>query len=325
MKKQVENAGDSAAHDKMHRHNPHNPPFSEALGSFRMIADELGAHVSNAKGVQNAPGRAAERNSVVLQLFTKMASRWAEPIVTDDIANAFRAECQRHNIMFTASHDSYLINLATSDVTLFERSRLSFASELERCSRLKLDALVTHPGNATGGDAAWGLAQNAEAVGVALEADAGSTIVLFESTAGAGTALGANFRELALLIERIGPALAHRVGVCLDTCHLWAAGYDLANHYDDVMAELEDTIGLDKVRLFHLNDSVAGLGSRRDRHAHIGAGALGEQPFRRLITDDRFRAVPKVIETPKDDDVLRTDLQNLEKLRSYRANRSKNE
>jgi deoxyribonuclease IV len=284
--------------------------------------DEIGAHVSNAKGVQNAPGRAAERHSVVLQLFTKMASRWAEPEVTDELAAQFEAECERHGIVFSAAHDSYLINLATSDVMLFERSQLSFAKELERCSRLKLDALVTHPGNATGGDSAWGLAQNGEAVGVALDAAAGNTMVLFESTAGSGTALGSNFRELAQLIERVGPALAHRVGVCLDTCHLWAAGYDLVNHYDDVMSELADTIGLERVRLFHLNDSLGGLGSRRDRHAHIGAGALGEVPFRRLINDERFRTVPKVIETPKDDDVLATDLQNLGKLRGYRANRS---
>ena len=289
-----------------------------------MIADELGAHVSNAKGVQNAPGRAAERNSVVLQLFTKMASRWAEPEITDEIAEMFQRECERHRIRFTASHDSYLINLATSDVALFERSRLSFEKELERCSRLKLDALVTHPGNATGGDAAWGLAQNAEAIGVALENAPGETTVLFESTAGAGTALGANFRELAQLIEGVGAALQHRVGVCLDTCHLWAAGYDLANHYDAVIAELDDTIGLEKVQLFHLNDSVAGLGSRRDRHAHIGAGALGETPFRRLVNDERFRAVPKVIETPKDDDVLGTDLANLARLRGYRANSKEN-
>jgi deoxyribonuclease IV len=290
-----------------------------------MISDEIGAHVSNAGGVQNAPGRAWERNSAVLQLFTKMASRWAEPEITDEIATQFREECARHRIVFAASHDSYLINLATSDVTLFERSRLSFAKELERCSRLKLDALVTHPGNATGGDAVWGLAQNAEAVGVALEGDRSDTTVLFESTAGSGTALGANFRELAQLMDGVGAGLSHRVGVCLDTCHLWAAGYDLAHHYDDVMAELADTIDLHRVRLFHLNDSVGGLGTRRDRHAHIGMGALGELPFRRLLNDERFMDVPKVIETPKDDDVLGTDLENLARLRGYRANRYKSE
>jgi deoxyribonuclease IV len=284
--------------------------------------DEIGAHVSNAKGVQNAPGRAAERDSIVLQLFTKMASRWAEPEVTDELAQQFGAECRRHGIVFTASHDSYLINLATSDVALFEQSRLSFAKELERCSRLKLDVLVTHPGNATGGDAAWGLAQNGEAVGAALEASPGDTLVLFESTAGSGTALDEPCKLTKVGAERVGPAMSHRVGVCLDTCHLWAAGYDLVNHYDDVISELADTIGLDRVRLFHLNDSVGGLGSRRDRHAHIGAGALGEAPFRRLVNDERFHAVPKVIETPKDDDVLGTDRQNLARLRGYRANRS---
>lgn len=290
-----------------------------------MTVDELGAHVSNAKGVQNAPGRAHERNSVVLQLFTKMASRWAEPEISEDTARTFREECERCGITFTAAHDSYLINLATSDVALFERSRLSFAKELERCSALQLDALVTHPGNATGGDAAWGLAQNAEAVGVALERDHGRTTVLFESTAGAGTALGASFSELAQLIAGVGAGVSHRVGVCLDTCHLWAAGYDLVHRYDDVVAELADTVGLQRVRLFHLNDSLGGLGSRRDRHAHIGAGAMGHEPFRRLLQDERFHHVPKVIETPKDDDVLGTDLRNLATLRGYRANRSESE
>ena len=284
--------------------------------------DEIGAHVSNAGGVQNAPGRAAERNSVVLQMFTKMASRWAEPEITADIADRFLAECATHRISFTASHDSYLINLASRDAVLFERSCLSFRKELERCRILKLDALVTHPGYAMGAEVDRALAQNAEAAGAAMEEIGGTTTGLFEATAGCGTALGAKFTELAELIRRIGPALSDRVGVCIDTCHLWAAGYDLVNHYDDVFAEFDDVVGLDRIRLFHLNDSVGALGSRRDRHAHVGEGALGPRPFQRLMNDERFAAVPKLIETPKDDDVLATDLENLARLRSYRANRS---
>jgi deoxyribonuclease IV len=286
-----------------------------------VVMDEIGAHVSSGKGVHNAPGRAAERDSTVLQMFTKMASRWAEPECTSEIGALFRAECEKFNIRFTAAHDSYLINLATSDEVLLERSRLSFEKELERCTVLQLDALVSHPGNATGGNAERALAQNADLVGEALDNSYGHTVVLFETTAGAGTSLGARFSELAELIRRIGPELSHRVGVCVDTCHIWAAGYDIVRHYDDVFAEFDDVVGLHRIKLFHLNDSVGGLGSRRDRHAHIGAGELGAEPFRRLMNDERFASVPKVIETPKDDDVLGTDRQNLSFLRATRANR----
>jgi deoxyribonuclease-4 len=289
-----------------------------------LLKDEIGAHVSNAKGVFNAPGRAAERATHVLQLFTKMASRWAEPELTDEDAARFKDECGKHGIVFTAAHDSYLINLGTSEELLLARSRDSFQKELARCARLGLHALVSHPGNATGGDPQRALAQNADAVGEALTLVGGTTMVLFETTAGAGTALGARFEELAELIRRIGPELSDRVGICVDTCHVWAAGYDIATRYDDVVKELDDVLGLDRVRLFHLNDSVGALGSRRDRHAHIGEGALGHDPFRRLLTDDRFRHVPKVIETPKDDDVLATDRKNIAQLRAYRANSKKN-
>lgn len=287
-----------------------------------MTPDELGAHVSIAGGVLNAPGRAAERGTRVMQVFTKMANRWAEPEIDAATAAAFKCAREKHHIWFAAAHDSYLINLATSDDVLYERSRLSFAKELERCHVLQLDALVTHPGNATGGDAAYGLARNADAVGQLLTDRGGNVAVLFETTAGAGTALGARFEQLAELIERLGPELSDRAGVCLDTCHVWAAGYDIAGSYDDVLREFDDVVGLGRIRLFHLNDSAGGLGSRRDRHAHIGTGAIGSVAFRRLLEDARFAHVPKVIETPKDDDVLATDLMNLAALRGFRAKRS---
>jgi deoxyribonuclease IV len=141
--------------------------------------------------------------------------------------------------------------------------------------------------------------------------------VLLETTAGAGSVLGARFEELAEMIGRIGAAARARVGVCVDTCHLWAAGYDLAGDYDGVMARLEDTIGPERVRLFHLNDSLGGLGSRRDRHAGIGQGALGDGPFRRLMNDPRFAGVPRVLETPKGDDPVAADRANLARLRGF--------
>ncbi|HWV56942.1 MAG TPA: deoxyribonuclease IV, partial [Longimicrobiales bacterium] len=147
----------------------------------------------------------------------------------------------------------------------------------------------------------------------------GRTMVLLETTAGAGRVLGSRFEELAEMIERIPQDLRDRVGVCVDTCHVWAAGYDLAGDYDGVMAEIDRRVGLDRVRLFHLNDSVGGLGSHRDRHADIGTGTLGDEPFRRLVNDPRFRDVPKVLETPKGDDPAAADRKNLARLRGYRA------
>jgi len=281
--------------------------------------DELGAHVSSAGGVQNAPARAQQLGSAVLQLFTKQPSRWAEPVISSEAASAFRAARAAAGIWFASAHDSYLINLATSDAVLFARSCASFRDELARCALLGLDALVTHPGNATGGDRERALERNAQAVSSALSAQPSDTMVLFETTAGSGTALGASFGELGELIRLVGPDVRHRVGVCVDTCHLWAAGYDLASEYDAVIAELHDAVGLERVRLFHLNDSVGGLGSRRDRHAHIGKGKLGAKAFRRLLNDARFSAIPKVIETPKDDDVLAADRRNLARLRAYRS------
>lgn len=283
------------------------------------MTDELGAHVSSAGGVQNAPGRAAQIDARVLQLFTKMASRWAEPVISDEAAQLFRDNCATHHIEFTAAHDSYLINLATPDPVLLERSYQSFVSELQRSTRLGLTAVVTHPGNATDGDTGRGVLQNAQMIQRALDEVDSAVMVLLETTAGSGNALGASFEQLAELMEIVRVTHGERVGVCVDTCHVWAAGYDLRTDYAGVLRRLDETVGLRNVRLFHLNDSVGALASRRDRHAHIGAGLLGADVFRALLEDERFRTVPKVIETPKDDDVVAADRRNLATLRSLRS------
>jgi deoxyribonuclease IV len=283
-----------------------------------MVPDELGAHVSSAGGVQNAPARSMELGAVVLQLFTKQPSRWAEPVLTQEQSTAYRAAATQHGIRASVAHDSYLINLASPDPVLRQRSLDSFTGELRRCSALGIGWVVTHPGNATDGDMASGLVRNSEAVQQALEATS-DVVVLFETTAGAGRVLGATFQELARLIDGIPSTLQGRVGVCMDSCHVWAAGYDLRDAYDDVVRRFDDEVGIGRIQLFHLNDSVGGLGSRRDRHAHIGMGALGDEPFRRLVLDDRFSTVPKLLETPKDDDAVAADRRNLARLRGYRA------
>jgi deoxyribonuclease IV len=285
-------------------------------------SDELGAHVSAAGGTPLAPGRGAELDAAVIQLFTKQPNRWAEREVSDAEAQAFREARAEHGIRVCATHDSYLINLATPDQALFQRSLDSFAAELRRAESLGLDFLVTHPGNATDGDTSRAVHQNADAIVRALDSTPGSTRVLLEGTAGTGSALGSTFQELADLLAPIADRHPERVGVCLDTCHLWAAGYDLRD-LDDVLDRFDHQIGLDNLRFLHLNDSATPFHSRRDRHAGIGEGTLGEAVFAAIMSHPALAGVPKVIETPKGDDPVATDRANLGRLRSYRKKGAK--
>ncbi len=281
--------------------------------------DELGAHVSAAGGARNTPGRAAELESAVFQLFTKQPNRWAEPTISEAEAAAFLRAREEHGTRFCGAHDSYLINLSTPDDALWERSVRSFTRELERSTALRLDFVVTHPGNATDGDVPSGLHRNADGVTRALEEVPGTTRILLEITAGSGTSVGATFENLRTIIDAVPAPHRERVGVCFDTCHALAAGYDLVDDWDGVWAAFEDTLGFDRLGLFHLNDSKHPLGSRKDRHENIGDGFLGEAPFRKLMTDPRFTAIPKVLETPKGADGLEGDRMNLARLRSYRS------
>ena len=179
-----------------------------------------------------------------------------------------------------------------------------------------LDYLVSHPGNYMD-DREAGIARNADAISEALAQVEGRTILCLETTSGSGTALGATFGELAAIIDRIDATQRDRVGVCVDTCHVYSAGYDLVNDYDGVIARLEDALGRGRLRVMHLNDSKTPFASKRDRHELIAEGSLGESPFRRIMTDERLASVPKVIETPKLDDATATDSRMLQRLRSY--------
>lgn len=286
-------------------------------GPVDTMEDELGAHVSVAGGTPNAPVRASEIGVRVIQIFTKQANRWAEREVAAEEAGAFRLACREAAITRAASHDSYLINLASPDGTLFRRSLDSFTAELRRSEALDLDFAVTHPGNATDGDPRRGIRQNAAAIAAALDAVPGRVRVLLEGTAGSGTALGSTFEELGELLRRVGDRHPDRIGVCLDSCHLWAAGYDL-RRLDDVLDAFHSAVGLTHLRFLHLNDSATPLGSRRDRHAGIGEGTIGPEPFARLMRHPALLAVPKVIETPKGDDPVAADRANLGRLRGYR-------
>ena len=251
-----------------------------------------------------------------MQMFTKMANRWAERACEDDECIRFHAALADTDVRKTSAHDSYLINLASPDPFLRARSIESFILELARCEALDLDYLVSHPGNFMD-DRFAGLIRNAEAITAALENVPGRTMILMETTAGSGTAIGASFEEMAVLIGLLPAPYRDRIGVCVDTAHVFAAGYDLVNDYHGVWTRFDDTIGLDRLRMMHLNDSKTPLGSRRDRHELIGEGALGESVFRRIMNDERLLNVPKVIETPKLGDAPKTDRMMIDRLRSY--------
>jgi deoxyribonuclease-4 len=189
-----------------------------------------------------------------------------------------------------------------------------------RCAAYGIEYMVEHPGNATDGERERGLRQNAEAIGQVLREAGGDVQFLIETTAGAGNVLGSTFEEIATMVSLVPEDVRHRVGVCLDSCHVYAAGYDLVNNYEGVIAEFERTIGLDRLKLLHLNDSQGALGSHRDRHVGIGEGDLGPEPFRRLLLDERLRHIPKILETPKGSDPVAADRHNLAVLRAYRGN-----
>ena len=276
----------------------------------------LGAHVSTQGGVHTAPDRAVAIGATALQLFTKTPNQWRDPALDDDVVRKFHEAMLRSGMRAVVSHDSYLINLASPDPVLSARSVDSFAAELGRCTRLGIPFVVSHPGNYMD-DRARGLERNAANYAAALRRVPGEVMVLLETTAGTGTALGSTFEELAALRSLIPRPLRHRIGFCADTCHLYAAGYDLVGQYDAVWDHWDRAVGLELLRCLHLNDSKTPFGSRRDRHELIAEGSLGAGPFRRIMRDPRLAHTIKIIETPKGDDMVTLDRKMLRRLRTY--------
>jgi len=278
----------------------------------------LGAHVSIAGGTHEAPPRARAIGATAMQIFTKMANRWADRACEADECSVFRDALALTRVGATIAHDSYLINLASPDPTLRRRSIESFVTELERCEALSLTYLVSHPGNYID-DRASGIARNADAITEALSRVPGRTVLCLETTAGSGTAIGAAFEDLGELIDQVPEPHRSRIGICVDTCHAYSAGYDLVNAYDEVWRRFDDAVGLDRLRVMHLNDSKTPFDSRRDRHELIGEGSIGDAGFRNVMNDPRLARVPKVIETPKGTDPTATDARMLARLRGYIA------
>jgi deoxyribonuclease-4 len=260
----------------------------------------LGAHLSIAGGLPRAVDRARASRCDALQIFTKSAGQWrARPLPVEEIER-FRQRVAETDIRPVVAHNSYLINLATAQAELRAQSIAALGEELDRAAALGLDGLVMHPGSFTSGTESDGLRLIAEALERLLsERPDGTTQILLEHTAGQGTNLGHRFEHLAQIIERVGGT--PRIGVCIDTCHLLAAGYDIssAQGYRQTFEMFDRIIGIERLRLFHLNDSKKPCGSRVDRHEHIGKGCLGLEPFRMLLNDPRFANHPMLLETPK--------------------------
>jgi deoxyribonuclease-4 len=278
--------------------------------------DLLGAHVSTQGGVARAPERGVAIGATAIQVFTKTPNQWREPVLRDDDVAAFRAALAASGIRAVVSHDSYLINLASPDEALRERSVAAFTGELVRCRALGIPWVVSHPGNYID-DLAAGLERNASGYARCLAAVPGEVGVLIEGTAGAGTALGKTFEELAELRRAVPTALQGRVAFCLDTAHLHAAGYDVVAGLASVWERFDAVIGLGLLKCLHLNDSKGAAGSGLDRHQWIGEGTIGAGTFREIMRDRRLASVIKIIETPKGDDPVYHDRRMLRRLRAY--------
>jgi deoxyribonuclease-4 len=284
--------------------------------------------MSVAGGVANAVARARLHGCETLQIFAKNASRWQAPALGDDDARAFRDAVDEAGLQPVFSHASYLINLATESPLLREQSIDALADEFSRAARLGLHGVVLHPGTCTSGTQAEALSRAADAARIALSRDPDNPVhLLFEHTAGQGRTIGSRFEHLAALVERLDGS--PRIGVCLDTCHLIASGYDLVSPdgYEDTMARFDTLVGFERLHLIHANDSKKPCGSRVDRHEHIGDGCLGLEPFRRLLHDRRLAGLPMIIETAKSSGAERAraivldplDDRNLQMLRALRG------
>lgn len=261
----------------------------------------LGAHVSVAGGLDNAFARGLESHCTALQIFTKNANRWQGKPISNDDAIAFQQAWQKSGIGPVIAHNAYLINLASPKQDVWEKSKAALRDELLRCAQLGITGLVMHPGAHLGTGMETGVERIRKAFREILPETPPEVRLLLENTAGQGTYLGGDFAHLAALLEGFDE---NRFGVCFDTCHAHTAGYDLSTSesYSEVMAEFDRLVGLEQIKAFHLNDCLKPCGSHVDRHTHIGQGTIGRTGFACLMQDQRFSAIPMLLETPKGDD-----------------------
>jgi deoxyribonuclease IV len=290
-----------------------------AAGKNKRTRPLLGAHMPIAGGIAEAPPRGAKVGCECIQIFTRSARQWASKPYSEEDVKTFRARQKEAGIAIVVAHDSYLLNLGAPDATLRKRSIGGFIDELERCEMLGIPNLIAHPGSHVGAGEPAGIKTVARSIDEAHRVCSGYKVrVTLELTAGQGTNLGCSFEQMRRIFDSVKRSELLRL--CLDTEHAFAAGYDLRTRegYERTFGELADLIGIDRLAAFHLNDSKKPLGSRVDRHEHIGKGHMGLEPFRRLLNDPRFAGLPMCLETPKGPD-LKEDVENLATLRELFA------
>ena len=283
----------------------------------------IGAHVSIGGGVENAPANGAAIGCVCVQIFAKSSRRWSAPPLTNESAVAFKQACKDASIGPVIGHTGYLINLAAHDKAIHAKSFKSFQDELDRSLRLGLPGLVVHPGTHGGVGEKIGLRQVATDLNKLIKCTPDSNVrILLETTAGQGSSLGYRFQQIAEIMSRVKDK--SRVGVCFDTAHVFAAGYDIRTEdaCGRVLEEFDQVIGLKRLVAFHFNDSKSDFASRVDRHENIGLGKIGDAPFRFILRDDRFKDLPKILETPKGKkSETEWDMINLRRLRRLASKR----
>lgn len=277
----------------------------------------LGSHVSISGGLHKAISLGEKIGCTAIQIFTKNATRWKVKPLQEKEIHRFIENWNVSSIVSVVAHDSYLINLGTPKEELLQKSQEALLIELQRCEQLTIPYLVMHPGSHVGSGEENGLKRVAESFDVIQAQTPGyQTKILIETTAGQGTNLGYRFEHLANILDMVQEP--ERLGVCFDTCHAFAAGYELRTEegYHETFETFDRLIGLDRIKVIHLNDSLKGLGSRVDRHQGIGEGEIGLKGFRFLMNDPRFKSTPMILETPKGDDPIVADKENLRVLRS---------
>ncbi len=276
----------------------------------------IGAHMSIAGGVFNAILAGEEAGCRTVQLFNKSSNQWAAKTLTDKEVEQFQDEAARTKIAPLVSHTSYLINCGSPNPALWKKSVSALGIEYQRCDTLKIDYLVMHPGAHTGSGTEAGIEKIGKAINrVFGKYPRGKTIICLEATAGAGSIIGGTFEELAAIIELVDDS--DRIGVCLDTCHIFAAGYDMRTRsgYRSVLVDFDRIVGLNRMKVWHFNDSKGEFASHKDRHEHIGSGHIGRDAFGFIMRDRRFTRVPKILETPKFKGEREMDPVNLRLLR----------
>ena len=276
----------------------------------------IGAHTSISGGVSTSIDRAERLGFTAIQIFTKNNTQWEAKSLSNMEIERFRDRLDKSHIKFIQAHDSYLINLCSKDKDLLQKSRKSFIEELVRCEQLGIPYLNFHPGAHGGQGEDDGLAIIAESINIVHEkAKTSNVSTMLETTAGQGTSLGYRFEHLREIIDSVDTP--ERMSVCMDTAHIFAAGYDITSpkKYKRVMREFNDIVGLDLLKAFHMNDSKKELGSRVDRHEHIGKGFIGKAGFKNIMSDRRTMHLPKILETPKSKTQVE-DLRNIKGLLS---------